>query len=57
MEIGMNSDDASAGTKAFNVDLPYDPVTFAFKDIWYTVKLRGGEELDLLRGVSGAATG
>jgi hypothetical protein len=35
------------------VEMPYDPVTFAFKDIWYTVKIKGGEELDLLRGVSG----
>mmetsp|Transcript_24221 Transcript_24221/g.24835 ORF Transcript_24221/g.24835 Transcript_24221/m.24835 type:complete len:1388 (-) Transcript_24221:477-4640(-) len=35
------------------VEIPFEPMTFAFKDIWYTVKLKGGEELDLLKGVSG----
>jgi len=34
-------------------DLPFEAASFAFKDIWYTVTLPGGEELDLLRGVSG----
>ncbi len=34
-------------------ELPYDPVSFAFKDIWYSVTLPNKEELDLLRGVSG----
>lgn len=36
-------------------ELPFDPITMAFKDIWYTVKLPGskGEHLDVLRGVSG----
>jgi ABC-type multidrug transport system ATPase subunit/ABC-type multidrug transport system permease subunit len=33
--------------------IPFEPVSFSFKDIWYTVKLKGGEELDLLRGVDG----
>mmetsp|Transcript_6808 Transcript_6808/g.11284 ORF Transcript_6808/g.11284 Transcript_6808/m.11284 type:complete len:1439 (+) Transcript_6808:110-4426(+) len=33
--------------------IPFEPVSFAFKDVWYTVKLKGGEELDLLRGVDG----
>jgi ABC-type multidrug transport system permease subunit len=32
-----------------------NPITFSFKDIWYTVKVKGGEEMDLLRGVSGYA--
>ena len=35
------------------VEIPYDPVTFAFRNISYTVILPGGEELDLLQGVSG----
>jgi ABC-type multidrug transport system permease subunit len=35
------------------MDIPFEPVTFAFKDIWYTIKIRQNEELDLLRGVSG----
>ena len=35
------------------VQLPFEPVSFAFNDVWYTVKLRSGEELDLLKGVSG----
>eukprot|EP01038_Epipyxis_sp_PR26KG_P004915 gene4915-6878_t len=34
-------------------DLPFDAVSFAFKDIWYTVTLPGGDELDLLKGVTG----
>ena len=33
--------------------IPFEPVSFSFKDVWYTVKLKDGEELDLLRGVSG----
>jgi ABC-type multidrug transport system ATPase subunit len=33
--------------------IPFEPVSFAFKDVWYTVKLKTGEELDLLRGVDG----
>lgn len=33
--------------------IPFDPVSFAFKDVWYTVKLSKNEELDLLKGVSG----
>ena len=27
--------------------------SFSFKDLWYTIKLPKGEELDLLKGVSG----
>eukprot|EP01034_Spumella_vulgaris_P047541 gene47541-biopygen37372 len=34
-------------------EIPYDPVVFSFKDIVYTVTLPNGEELDLLKGVSG----
>ena len=33
--------------------IPFEPVTFSFKDVWYTVKLKDGEELDLLRAVDG----
>jgi ABC-type multidrug transport system ATPase subunit len=33
--------------------IPFEPVSFSFKNVWYTVKLKGGEELDLLRGVDG----
>lgn len=36
------------------IEIPFDPVTFAFKDIWYTVTLKDGEELDLLKEVSGS---
>jgi ABC-type multidrug transport system permease subunit len=36
-----------------NKGVPFTPVTLAFKEIWYTVTLRGGEELDLLKEVSG----
>jgi ABC-type multidrug transport system fused ATPase/permease subunit len=43
----------NATITANDVQIPYDPVTFSFKNLWYTVKLQGGEELDLLRGVSG----
>ena len=35
------------------VEIPFEPVSFAFKEVWYTVKLAKGEELDLLKGVSG----
>jgi len=34
-------------------ELPFEAVSFSFKDIWYSVHLPGGEELDLLRGVTG----
>ncbi|CAM9211888.1 unnamed protein product [Ectocarpus fasciculatus] len=47
----VNEDKAEAEKGV--IELPFDPVTFAFKDIWYTVTLKGGEELDLLKGVSG----
>jgi hypothetical protein len=35
------------------VDIPFEPVTLSFIDVWYSVTLKGGEELDLLKGVSG----
>jgi hypothetical protein len=38
------------------VEIPFEPVTFSFKDVWYTVNIGKGrkkEELDLLKGVSG----
>lgn len=34
-------------------ELPYEPMSFSFKDVWYTVKLASGEDKELLRGVSG----
>eukprot|EP00981_Chlorochromonas_danica_P016054 scaffold15387_cov368-Ochromonas_danica.AAC.1 len=33
--------------------LPFDPISFAFDNIWYTVTLPNGEDVDLLKGVSG----
>jgi ABC-type multidrug transport system ATPase subunit/ABC-type multidrug transport system permease subunit len=38
-----------------SIEIPFDPVTLAFQDLWYTVTLKGGEELDLLKGLSGYA--
>ena len=35
------------------VEIPFEPVTFAFKDIWYTVKVGKNEKVDLLKGVTG----
>jgi hypothetical protein len=35
------------------IEIPFEPLTLTFKDIWYTVTLKGGEELDLLKGVTG----
>jgi hypothetical protein len=35
------------------IEIPFEPMTLTFKDIWYTVTLKGGEELDLLKGVTG----
>jgi len=46
------SDEAEI-SEANAIEIPFEPVTFSFKDIWYTVTLKGGEELDLLKGVSG----
>jgi hypothetical protein len=34
--------DAGLGS---GVDIPFEPVDFAFKDLWYTVQLPSGEEL------------
>lgn len=34
-------------------ELPFEAVSFAFRDIWYSVHMPSGEELDLLRGVTG----
>ena len=34
-------------------DIPFEPISFAFKEIWYTVTTKDKEELDLLKGVSG----
>jgi ABC-type multidrug transport system ATPase subunit/ABC-type multidrug transport system permease subunit len=45
-----SSKGSSRVTKAM---LPYEPVSFAFKDIWYTVTLPKGESIDLLQNVNG----
>ena len=34
-------------------EIPFEPISFSFKDIWYTVVTKEKEELDLLKGVSG----
>ncbi len=53
----MMSEEASQSSKGSNrlakAQLPFDPVSFAFKDIWYTVTLANGEDVDLLKGVNG----
>jgi ABC-type multidrug transport system ATPase subunit len=36
-----------------DTQLPFDQVSIAFKDMWYTVNLPNGEEIDLLKGVDG----
>jgi hypothetical protein len=43
----------TAAVVAQAVEIPFEPVAFAFKDVWYTVKVGKNEELDLLKGVSG----
>lgn len=51
VELGI-SDKTSEKRKKFE-QLPFDHVSLAFKDIWYTVTLANGEDVDLLKGVSG----
>lgn len=41
--------------KTTTMSLPFDPVTLAFRNLTYTVKLASGEPIDLLQGVSGYA--
>jgi ABC-type multidrug transport system fused ATPase/permease subunit len=47
--------EAEGGTEAAAVEIPFEPVTLSFRDVWYSVTPKGskGEELDLLKGVSG----
>lgn len=33
--------------------LPFDPISFAFDNVWYSVTLPNGEVVDLLKGVNG----
>eukprot|EP01034_Spumella_vulgaris_P047486 gene47486-biopygen33849 len=49
------SDEKAEEAKADNLHagIPYEPMAFAFKDVWYTVTLPTGENLELLKGVSG----
>ena len=42
-----------ADNEADNKQMPFDLVSFAFKNIWYTVQLSNKEEIDLLKGVDG----
>jgi ABC-type multidrug transport system fused ATPase/permease subunit len=44
---------ARGSNRLVKAQLPFDPISFAFKDIWYTVTLSSGEDVDLLRGVNG----
>ena len=48
-----DSDEGKEITTVQSVELPYDHVSFACKDIWYTVKLPKGEEINILQGVTG----
>ncbi len=49
-----NVTSGAAGRSAGIVEgLSCDEVSVAFRDVWYTVTLKNGEELDLLKGVSG----
>eukprot|EP00981_Chlorochromonas_danica_P004732 scaffold954_cov173-Ochromonas_danica.AAC.18 len=62
-EDDNNDIEAAAGGQAIQSDnntnynkieqLPFEPISFAFKDIWYTVTLPSGEDIDLLKGVNG----
>lgn len=45
--------DADRDAETNTIEIPFEPVSLTFKDIWYTVTLKGGEELDLLKGVTG----
>jgi len=51
--IEVDFTEVEAESEKSMVEIPFDPVSFAFKDVWYTVKLSNHEELDLLKGVSG----
>ncbi|KAJ1423367.1 P-loop containing nucleoside triphosphate hydrolase protein, partial [Ochromonadaceae sp. CCMP2298] len=54
---GEADGEAEGGTEveAAAVEIPFEPVTLSFRDVWYSVTPKGskGEELDLLKGVSG----
>lgn len=54
-EDGHNtSDDIQENSEAVTgVELPFEPVSFSFKEIWYTVTLPSGDDIDLLKGVDG----
>ena len=48
--LGDEEESGGAGTKS--VEIQFEPVSFAFRDVWYTVQV-AGDELDLLKGVNG----
>ena len=37
------------------LDLRFNKVTLAFKDVWYSIKSPHGENIDLIKGVTGMA--
>jgi ABC-type multidrug transport system permease subunit len=57
MELGGNSQNKTikygAREEKHIEQLPFDQVSIAFRDIWYTVSLKSGEDVDLLKGVNG----
>jgi ABC-type multidrug transport system ATPase subunit len=55
-EKDSDADASTAAAAATTVDsdcFKFEKANFSFKDIWYSVELPSGEELDLLRGVDG----
>ena len=36
-----------------HLSLPFEPVTLAFKDLWYTVSVKGNKKVNLLQGATG----
>ena len=50
-KASMNN--TSLGAMIGDTEIPFEPVSFAFKDLCYSVVLPGGHELELLRNVTG----
>ncbi len=48
----IDAADESSAADAQTVEIKFEPVSFAFKDVWYSVMV-GDDELDLLKGVDG----
>ncbi len=47
------ANEAQEEENIIEAELPFDPIVFAFTNIWYSVTLSNGEEVDLLKGVNG----